>query len=56
MKHNPETLRTYAAIFEKPRRGDDKILGPPTEIEQAAATALRFMADHGEAALFEAGM
>ena len=40
-----ETLRTYAAIFEKPRRGTDGILRGPTEIEIAAAKALRFQAD-----------
>lgn len=51
MRTAPETLRTYAEIFEKPRRAIDGILYPPTEIELAAAHALRFTA-----AAIEAGI
>jgi hypothetical protein len=42
---NPETLRTYAAILEKPARGADGVLRPPGEMLRAAAAALRFQAD-----------
>lgn len=41
---DPETLRTYAAIFEMPRRYDG-VLHPPTEPCLAAAKALRFQAE-----------
>ena len=51
MRAAPETLRAYAEIFEKPRRGIDGILYPPTEIELVAAHALRFTA-----AAIEAGI
>jgi hypothetical protein len=43
-KWKPETLRTYAEIFSKPRRGQDGILRPPTEVEEAASEALLLMA------------
>jgi len=42
----PETLRTYAKIFDLPRRQErGGPMLPPTELCAAAAVALRFMAD-----------
>ena len=42
----PETLRTYASIFEHPRRHEaGGSLYPPSEICIAAARALRLQAD-----------
>lgn len=40
MTSKPETLRTYAKIFEMPRRGM-----PTSEACKAAAAALRYQAD-----------
>lgn len=46
MAPDPETLRTYAAIFDLPRRSHPNgTLHPPTEICRAAAIALRLQAD-----------
>jgi hypothetical protein len=55
---NPETLRSYAGIFEKRIAKDTNPLFPqaappgqyrdPNPIDVAAAKALRFMADHLE--------
>jgi hypothetical protein len=50
---SPETLRLYASIMEKLRRGEvdprysetHKGIVPPGEIAKAAAAALRFQAD-----------
>ncbi len=43
--NDPETLLTYASIFEKPRREfKGGPLNPPSEICLAAAKALRFYA------------
>lgn len=47
MSDNPDTLRTYAAIFEKEWRDHvGGVLHPPTEPCKAAARALRFLADY----------
>lgn len=46
MSDNPETLRLYASIFEKGRRANKGgVLYEPSEIEKAAAKALRERAD-----------
>lgn len=50
LQGSPSTLRTYAAILEKPRRVFDEVVKRtitrhPGEIMVAAATALRFHAD-----------
>lgn len=53
MSENPETLRLYAKIMERPRMGDvppnkrasHAQLFAPGEIAMAAAKALRFQAD-----------
>lgn len=47
--HNPETLETYAKIYEMPRKYWDEKRGkfftlPPSDIELVAAEALRFLA------------
>lgn len=53
MSTNPETLRLYARIMERPRIGDVPVRSlsthgrpiPPGEITKACASALRFQAD-----------
>ena len=58
MIENPDTLRTYAAIFEKPYRDGRGVVHPAGEACKAAARALRFLADALEPseAVIDAGL
>lgn len=45
MTAKPETLRTYALIFESPKECHDGRVRPASQACKAAAEALRFQAD-----------
>ena len=54
---NPDTLRTYASILEKPKRVYDEVLKThvwrqPGEILMAAADALRYRAEAIERGIY----